>query len=338
MKTHSNPDKPTIAITLGDVNGVGPEVTVRALADDEIRSMAHYVVYGELSVVEQAIERFASGLICREVESCAQAAVSTFNVLEDAGPHVPFEPGRETAEAGAAAHRWICAAAEACMAGTADAMVTAPISKAAVLKAGLDDMGHTELLARLTGTDDWRMTLHFDDKLVVHLTGHLPLKDALEQVRSERIEETVRIAHAALRGLGIAYPRIAVPGLNPHAGEQGALGREDIDEVAPAVAASQKRGIDCVGPVSPDAVFRQLLQNQYDAVVALYHDQGHIPIKLVAMEHGVNVTLGLPIIRTSPDHGTAYDIAWKNIADPSSMKQAIRLAVRMAAGRKLLVS
>jgi len=327
-------DKPIILITLGDINGVGPEVTMRALADPAIQSLARYVIVGDYAVISSVIDRFASGLDATHLDSLEDIGKDSLGILSDNQTATAHEPGQETAEAGAAAHRWICRAADACMNGQADGMVTAPISKAAVLKAGLDDMGHTELLARLTGTDDWRMSLFFDEKLVVHLTGHLPLRDALDAIRASRIEDTIRITHDALRHLGIEQPRIAVPGLNPHAGEQGALGREDLDEVAPAVAAAVADGIDCTGPVSPDAVFRQLLQNQYDAVVALYHDQGHIPIKLVAMERGVNVTLGLPIIRTSPDHGTAYDIAWKNIADPSSMKHALRLAARMAAGKR----
>ncbi|MBI1318382.1 MAG: 4-hydroxythreonine-4-phosphate dehydrogenase PdxA [Candidatus Hydrogenedens sp.] len=327
---HTSRHKPTIGITLGDINGVGPEVTANTLTDPSLLDCAHFVVYGDFCALSDAMQlQDAPTRLVRELETPNEGAI----LVHECGQHPEAHRGVETESAAAAAYAWICEAAEDAIQGRIDGIVTAPVSKAAILRAGYHDMGHTELLARLTHTEAWRMCLFFDEKLVVHITGHLPLRAALDAVTTPRILESVRMANTALRSLGHAAPRIAVAGLNPHAGEQGALGREEIDIVAPAVALARAEGVHCVGPVPPDALFRQLMQDRYDGVVALYHDQGHIPVKMAAMERGVNVTLGLPIVRTSPDHGTAYDIAWTGVADPSSMKHAVRLAVRMAQGK-----
>jgi len=328
---HASRHKPIIGITLGDINGVGPEVTAAALAEPQLRDRCDVVVYGCIETLSDAMRLLSLQVPLTSDEG---ASVEEGSVLVRAcGQHPARHPGVETEDAAAAAHAWICQAADDAIHGRIDAMVTAPVSKAAILRAGFHDMGHTELLARLTHTEAWRMCLFFDEKLVVHITGHLPLRAALDEVRTPRIVESVMMTAAALRSLGHAAPCIAVAGLNPHAGEQGLLGREEIDVIAPAVALAQAAGVHCVGPVPPDALFRQLMEERYDGVVAMYHDQGHIPIKMAAMERGVNVTLGLPIVRTSPDHGTAYDIAWKQQADPSSMKHALRLALRMAQGK-----
>ncbi|MDP2324875.1 MAG: 4-hydroxythreonine-4-phosphate dehydrogenase PdxA, partial [Gammaproteobacteria bacterium] len=200
-------------------------------------------------------------------------------------------------------------------------------SKACIYQAGCPYTGHTEMVAALTGAADYRMCLFAGNMRIVHLTGHLSLRDALEWVTRDRIASSVEIGHEALCRMGINDGRIGVAGLNPHAGEAGAFGSEEIEEIAPAVKACRARGIDCRGPFPPDTIFRLMREGGLDLVVAMYHDQGHIPLKLIAMDEGVNVTLGIPIVRTSVDHGTAFDIAGRGIAREASLLSALHLAV-----------
>jgi 4-hydroxythreonine-4-phosphate dehydrogenase len=228
---------------------------------------------------------------------------------------------------------WLARAVDLATSGDVAAVVTCPINKEGIHRAGYTCRGHTDFIAERTGSPAYRMALWVRGVLVVHLTDHVPLRTALDAVRTERIVETVRIADSALMALGCASRRIAVAGLNPHAGEAGAFGTEDTDEIAPAVQRCRDEGLDCSGPHSPDAVFRHALDGRYDAVIAMYHDQGHIPMKLVAMDEGVNVTLGIPIVRTSVDHGTAYDIAGTGTVREDSFIEAYRLAARLASGR-----
>ncbi len=311
---------PRIAITMGDVNGIGPEILARTLGRKEIRGLAEYAVFGDVSVFDAAVALTASRVDGVEVKEAGHKA-----------PDV--KAGVLSAEAGACAHAWISAAVAEVQAGNANALVTCPINKEAMLLAGHDDLGHTELLARLTGCHDWRMCLYTREKLVVHLTGHVSTGEALRQITGARVCESVRMAQDALLRAGNAEPRIAVAGINPHAGEHGIIGTEDNDILVPAIAACVAEGIDCTGPVSPDAVFRQLWEGAHDAVIAMYHDQGHIAMKMVAMDEGVSLTLGLPFVRTSPDHGTAFDIAWQGIAREDSLCEAIRLAAKLAGER-----
>jgi 4-hydroxythreonine-4-phosphate dehydrogenase len=310
--------KPILAITMGDVNGVGPEILARALAMESVQRACTPVVYGDEGVLRKAAQKLGITLPPIVVDNAGHAA-----------PEV--RPGQVDPAAGACAVEWIIAAVKACQAGVAAGLVTCPISKTCIYQAGYSYTGHTELVADMTGSPDYRMCLFAGNLRAVHITSHLSLRDAIDAITGERIITSVRVAHDALARLGVTNPRIAVAGLNPHAGEDGAFGREEIEIVAPAVAACNDQGLPCTGPHPPDALFRQMSEGMFDLVVALYHDQGHIPLKLIAMDEGVNVTLGIPIVRTSVDHGTAFDIAWQGKARPESLCAAIELAARLAA-------
>ena len=309
--------KPTLAITMGDVNGIGPEILARALARAEVHAVCTPVVFGSAEILREA-RRFAPG----------GAEVS---VRDGGWAAPPLRVGQIDPEAGRCAVEWIKLSVEAAKRGEVAGLVTCPISKECIYKAGYHYIGHTELVAELTGSHDYRMCLFTDTMRIVHITGHLSLRDALDYVRKQRIVESVHIGHAALKRLGIARARIAVAGLNPHAGEAGAFGREEIEEIAPAVAACAAEGIDCTGPYPPDTLFGKMRAGEFDMVIAMYHDQGHIPLKLIAMDEGVNVTLGTPIVRTSVDHGTAFDIAWQGKAREHSLVSAIQLAAKLVA-------
>jgi 4-hydroxythreonine-4-phosphate dehydrogenase len=221
--------------------------------------------------------------------------------------------------------------------GAIDAIATAPISKEAINQAGSPYPGHTEMLAALTDTKDYTMMLVADKLRVVHVTTHVSMRRACELMTPERVLRTIRLAHRAAQELGAPKPKVAVAGLNAHAGEGGLFGREEIEGIAPAIEAARKEGIDAYGPLPPDTVFLRASRGQFDIVVAMYHDQGHIPIKMLGFEAGVNATVGLPIIRTSVDHGTAYGRAGQGRADPTSMIEAIKLAVMMARARKTVL-
>ena len=312
---------PRIAITMGDVNGIGPEILAHVLGDREWLDTCRPTVYGCRQTFEAA---------CKLLRVSAPPHVA----VRDCGhPIERLAPGTLRQDAGAAAVTWIREAVAAAMNGEFDAIVTCPINKEGVRLAGCSAIGHTEIVAEMTGTPEYRMSLFADRMRIVHITGHLPLVEALTKVRTPRIAKTIRIADDALDRLALARRRIAVAGLNPHAGENGMLGHEEQMEIAPAVAMCAGEGIDCSGPYPPDSVFRRMRDGEFDLVVAMYHDQGHIPLKLIAMDEGVNVTLGIPIIRTSVDHGTAYDIAWKGVARAHSLFAAIALAARFAAKR-----
>lgn len=330
-------EKPTLALTMGDINGVGPEILAKALARPEIRAACLPVVYGDANVLESA-RQFAPAMPkAHAVVDVAQAVDLPEGHIAciDAGASAPaVHVGQIDPEAGRCAVAWITAAVRACQSGAVAGMVTAPISKECIYKAGCPYIGHTELVADLSGAHDYRMCLFTDAMRIVHITGHLALRDALDHVRRERIAASIRIGHAALRKLGFAVPRIAVAGLNPHAGEAGAFGREEIEEIAPAIAACRAEGIACTGPYPPDTLFGRMRSGEFDLVVAMYHDQGHIPLKLIAMDEGVNVTLGTPIVRTSVDHGTAYDIAWQGKAREHSLVAAVQLAARLVAAEE----
>jgi 4-hydroxythreonine-4-phosphate dehydrogenase len=217
--------------------------------------------------------------------------------------------------------------------GEIDAIVTAPLNKQAMNEAGYSYAGHTEILAEKTGTKQYAMMLVAKSLRVVHVTTHVSLREACDLITTERVAKTIDLTVRAMRSLGFENPRIAVAGLNPHAGESGIFGREEIEEITPAVEWAKDQGFHTAGPISPDTVFMRAAKGDFDAVVAMYHDQGHIPIKLLGFGEGVNLTLGLPIIRTSVDHGTAFDIAGKGVADPQSLVEAIRLAAEMAVRR-----
>ena len=325
--------RPILALTMGDVNGVGPEILVKALARPEPWQWCRPVVIGGVSAYRMARERLP--------ESPEPVALTSLDSLpEDAGvvgvfdagfPAPRVHPGVLDPEAGRAAVEWIKAGVRLAMGHTVQGIVTCPINKECIQAGGCAYDGHTSLIAAMTNAPDYRMCLFAGNMRIVHITAHLSLRQALDAVKKDRVVRSIHIAHDALRRMGLPRPRIAVAGLNPHAGEAGLFGREEIDEIAPAVAAGRAEGIECSGPYPPDTLFGRMRAGEFDLVIAMYHDQGHIPLKLIAMDEGVNVTLGIPIVRTSVDHGTAFDIAWKGTAREHSLCAAIQLAAQLAA-------
>jgi 4-hydroxythreonine-4-phosphate dehydrogenase len=312
-----------VAVTLGDPAGIGPEVVVRALADPQVREAARVVVVGDAWVLDRAME--VTGV---RLDLDPGGPV---DLIDLAAVDRRLRWGRVQASAGAAAGRFIERAVQEVLAGRADALATAPIHKEALWRAGYRYPGHTEMLGALTGCPDPLTMFVVRTLRIFFLTRHLPLREAIEHVRRDRIQAMVLRIAAALQPLGILHPRLAVAALNPHAGEGGALGSEEQTEIAPAVQEARRAGVDVDGPVPADAVFAQALQGRYDAVLALYHDQGHIAAKTVDFYGAVSVTLGLPFIRTSVDHGTAFDIAGCGLARADSMKAAIVMAAALAA-------
>jgi len=310
---------PLIAISIGDPAGVGPEVVVKALADAAVRALARWIVIGDpeaLSPVEAQ-----TGI---RLASLSQVTVQGMGALASA-PH----PGRLDAACGRAALAWVRRAAELCLSGEAGAMVTAPLNKEAVTLSGLKFTGHTEFIAGLCGVEKSWMLLVNDRLRVLHVSTHCSLRRACD-LTAAQVLGTLRMGHETLGRLGVARRRIAVCGLNPHAGEHGLFGSEDAQNIVPAIAEARAGGIDAHGPFPADTIFLKALRGEFDLVLAMYHDQGHIPMKLLDFDHTVNVSLGLPIIRTSVDHGTAFDIAGQNTANPENMKAALRLAVTLA--------
>ena len=287
---------PRIAITVGDPSGIGPEIAVKASSDPRVRKVAEIVVYGP----------------------------STDDALK------AFKTGEVTAESGRVAYETILQAVEDVQAERLDALVTGPINKAAFAAAGLPWKGHTDLLAHLTNAPRVAMMFHSQSLRVVLATVHVPLAEVPQCLTADLLETTIRLAAAELPRFGFPSPRLALAGLNPHAGEGGLLGKEEVERFLPVVVACRSDNIDITGPLPADTVFVNAVRGQFDAVVACYHDQGLIPAKLVAFGETVNVTLGLPIIRTSVDHGTAFDIAGQGVADSSSMIEAVLLAARLA--------
>lgn len=324
-------DLPRIAITMGDINGIGPEILAKAMAHAEVRARCQVVIAGCPHALEAA-RAFAPGCPPATVDAppFADAALDAVVVHDGGFPAPPMQAGQLSAEAGRCAVEWLKVAVGWALAGTVDAVVTCPINKVGIHAAGYAYPGHTEILSELCGHPDWRMSLFADNLRIVHVSGHLSLRQALDALSIERIANSIRIGHDALGRLNLPRRKIAVAGLNPHAGESGAFGDEESTLIAPAIAQCREEGIDCHGPCSPDAVFRQGFEGDWDLIVAMYHDQGHIALKMVEMDSGVNVSLGLPIVRTSVDHGTAYDIAGKGVAREDSLLAAIRLAVALS--------
>jgi len=327
---------PRIAVTMGDPAGIGPEIAVLALSRPEVFSRCRPVVYGDEGVLRRAAGLVGTdaGIVRHAAGEEAGAGRITVLPLSSLAPgEVPF--GRRTPEGSRAMAEYIRTAAADVLAGRADAVVTCPITKEGLKIAGVAHPGHTEFLAELCGGAEVVMMLAGDRLRVALVTVHVALRRALELLSPAIIEKTIRITHAFFRNyMGTSAPRIAVAGLNPHAGEGGLFGDEEGTMIAPAVDACRGSGIDATGPYSPDTIFHRAWRGEFDVVVAMTHDQGLIPLKLVHFEDGVNVTMGLPIIRTSVDHGTAYDIAGKGTANPASLLAAIRMAAGMAAARK----
>jgi 4-hydroxythreonine-4-phosphate dehydrogenase len=319
---HPIKSPPTIALTIGDPAGIGAEVVLKALADPDLASLARWVVVGDSRILEMVGR--VSGLTLQSAELCN---------VEALGDISDFAFGRMDGRCGRAAVEYVRIATQMCLRGEADAMVTAPLNKEAVTLAGYRFSGHTEYIAELCGATESRMLLSSERLSTVHVTTHVSLRAACE-LNEARIVSTIMLGNEAMKLLGFEQPRIAVCGLNPHAGEHGLFGDEDEQHIVPAVEAARQEGIQCSGPHAGDTIFLQASRGAYDLVVAMYHDQGHIPMKLIDFEGTVNISLGIPIIRTSVDHGTAFDIAGRNQADARSMKQAMRVAARMASTRR----
>ena len=327
--------RPRLAVSLGDPNGIGPEVVLKAARE---RGPADLLAVGSADALRQHAERFGLGPI-REVTDPADAVGEGLAVFDpDPGSRVAVEWGATTAEGGRRAMEAVARAVDLALAGDVDGIVTAPISKEAIQKAGYTVPGHTEFLQQRCGAATVVMVLAADldagPLRVALVTIHVPVAAVPGLVSAARIGDTCRTLAAALRrDLGIGAPRLAVLGLNPHAGDGGVIGSEEIDTIRPALDALRADGLDVSGPHPADAFFGRGAWRHADAVVAMYHDQGLAPFKALAQGAGVNVTLGLPIVRTSPDHGTAFDVAGRGVADPSSMAAAIRMAAAMAARR-----
>ena len=323
-----------IAIALGDVTGIGPEITLKALAAEAPSDETSYLILGDGAWLAQSADRLRLKLPLQPFTKKSDAGRFFFhNPLPDALP-LDLEPGSPLAARAALA--WLTDGAQRCLKGEMDALVTAPLNKHAVVQSGQPFVGQTEFLSQLAGTNETAMMLlGTDDRgrwlRVALATTHLPLKAVSSQLSRGKIILAIRLAAKACGDLGLARRRVGVCGLNPHAGEGGEFGDEEIVTIGPAVESVRKIGIDVVGPLPADTLFHAAYRGDYDAVVAMYHDQGLGPLKMVAFNTGVNWTLGLPFIRTSPDHGTAYDIAGQGVADPSSMRAAIQLAKQLAA-------
>ncbi|PXW96179.1 4-hydroxythreonine-4-phosphate dehydrogenase [Sphaerotilus hippei] len=334
-----------LVITQGDVAGIGPEIIARLFLDDPGRgALADVLVLGSVAVMQRAarlLRRRAGvpALVIARIESpddVQDLPPGVLPVLEPAGlpdglAALPW--GRVDARAGAAAALCLREAVTLAMAGRVAAIVTAPLHKEALSAAGEPYPGHTEMLAAESARHgvpaDVRMMLANEELKTVLVTVHCSLREAIERLDQAAVLSTLRIAHASAARWGQPSPRIAVAGLNPHAGEGGLFGREEIDVIAPAIEQARREGIDARGPHAPDTVFMRARRGEFDLVLAMYHDQGLIPVKYMGVEHGVNVTLGLPFVRTSPDHGTAFDLAGRGLADASSLQAALQMARRL---------
>ncbi len=321
---------PRIGVTLGDPGGIGPEIAVKALLRWPELPAAHYILFGTPELLEQEEKVLGVRLGCRPLEEGATAERTVFSLVPVMIPPGAFSRGRPAAENGAAAFAFFQAGLEAARAKRIQALVTAPVSKLSWNLAGIPYRGHTEFLETLY---PGAIMTFWSQKLIVALfTHHLPLAQALAAITRESLVRFIGALRESIEKAGLGNYQFLVAGLNPHAGENGLLGSEEASVIAPAVAAARAAGADISGPHAPDVVFRLAYGRPRRIVVALYHDQGLIPFKLEAFDTGVNVTLGLPFVRSSPDHGTAFDIAGKNLANPQSMTEAIRLAVELSTG------
>lgn len=331
--------RPVIAITIGDVAGIGPEVVAKALAHPEVRDACCPLVIGDRRIFAEP--KFAAPLACLESitdlgdafdgAQCDAERVPLLDLHNVAPEEIVI--GEVCPASGAAAVAYVLKAAELAMAGQVDAVATAPLNKEAMRLAGHHYIGHTEILAEVTGAAHCTTMLATPGLRVTHVTRHIPFREIAAHITTARVLETIVLTHTGMRNLGIAHPRLAVAGLNPHNGEGGLLGREEIEEIAPAVEQARAQGIDVQGPIPADSVFFQAIRGDYDVVVTMYHDQGHVAVKTHGFEESITITLGLPILRTSADHGTAFDIAGQGVASEISMVSAIIEAAQMARHR-----
>lgn len=318
-----------VGITMGDAAGIGPEIVVKAIAQG---LNAPCVVYGDAGALRRAAAQLGARLDVVEIRDVTQASPDAGRIYVIAcSPALPdaLPLGQISAAAGRAAYDYVCAAIDDAQAGRIRAIVTAPLNKKSMHEAGINYPGHTEILADRSATQDFAMMLANDELRVLLVTIHVALADVIARITPDAELTAMRLADRACRQMGIAAPRVAVAGLNPHAGEGGKFGREDIDIIEPAIARARAEGIDASGPWPGDTIFMRARRGEFDIVVAQYHDQGLIPVKYLGLDHGVNVTVGLPFVRTSVDHGTAFDIAGRGVADHASLVAAFDLALLM---------
>jgi 4-phospho-D-threonate 3-dehydrogenase / 4-phospho-D-erythronate 3-dehydrogenase len=325
--------RPRVAITMGDAAGIGPEIIVKSLARAEVYDHCCPLVVGDALRLSEAVQRTGAPVEIQPVEQVSGAHFRAGSVdcvdLRLLPANVPF--GKLSKACGAAAYRYIERAVELALSGTVDAICTAPINKAALQNAGYVYPGHTEILAKLTGTPEVSMMLVAENLRVIHVTTHIGLVAAVARIEPGLVFRTIKRGRETLLRSGIANPRIAVCGINPHAGEGGLFGSgEEEEKIVPAITAAHEQGWDVVGPLPADTLFFRARRGDFDIVVAMYHDQGHGPVKVLGLDEGVNITVGLPVIRTSVDHGTAFDIAGTGRADERSMLAAIKQAIELA--------
>jgi len=328
---------PIIGITMGDPAGIGPELCLRALVERSVLECCTPVVFGDLGVMSRVAETCN---LPRPRHTIPLAEWKNVSVVEsptiiDCGAIDPdsFQPGNINAACGRAAYTYIEESIHAALDGKIAAVVTAPINKEALHLAGIDYPGHTEIFADLTGAGRSCMMLWSGELVVSFVTSHIAYADVPAALSIQKVLDTIELTDSALTRMMGRAVKLAVCGLNPHAGEHGLFGQEEQQHIQPATVKAQARGIDVTGPVPADTGFLPEKRRQFDAIICMYHDQGHIPFKMLAFERGVNVTLGLPIVRTSVDHGTAFDIAWKGIASAESLFQAVLLAGKLCGGR-----
>lgn len=339
--------RPIVGISVGDPGGIGPEVTVKALAVPKVYEQCRPLVIGDASVVRDALRFTGLNLVVNAVDSPEEGTYrpGVVDVLDMGNmPMDQVQYGVVTAQQGRASFEYVAKNIELAMARHIDATVTGPINKAAINEAGYHYAGHTEIYAEMTGTRDYAMMLAEGNFRVAHVSTHVSLREACDRVKRERVLRVIELSHDALLKLGVTSPRIAVAGLNPHCSEGGLFGTEEEREIVPAIADAVAKGMNVTGPVPPDTVFSKMAGGMFDLVVVMYHDQGHIPIKLKGFTYdektgqwgavaGVNITLGLPIVRVSVDHGTAFEIAGQGKANPDSMLDSIELAAWLATAR-----
>ena len=330
--------RPIVAITIGDPAGIGPEVVVKALANKAIYDMCRPLVIGESATLRAAIELTRKSLTIHPVEKAAdiQGKFGTIDILDMHNLDLAkVKAGQLSAECGRAAWGFMEKAVQLALNHEVTAMANAPINKEATMLAGHSGLGHLEYMAQATGTKIYATMLATGNLRCVHLTTHYSLREACDKVKKEFILQNLKLTDKSFRQWGFAKPVIGVAGLNPHAGEGGMFGREEIEEIAPAVRKAVTLGIDARGPFPADSIFNRAINGEFDAVLVMYHDQGHIPVKVHGFEKSVSVAMGLPFVRTSVDHGTAFDIAGKGIANAESMKEAIKTAVWLSQGKGL---
>lgn len=326
--------KPVIGITIGDAAGVGPEITLKTLKDGSLFSWCHPVVIGDYDLLALCNDRLNLGVNLVRAAGMptqfnAQAYVYDLNNIDLSS----FQPGRVSGNCGRAAVEYVKKAADLAMAGRIQAVVTCPFNKEAVRLSYFEFTGHTELLAEQTGALEVTMALMSSKLTVTHVTTHVSMSEASRLIKKDKVLSVINLTYTMLQRIK-QKPKIAVAGFNAHAGENGAFGCEEIKEIGPAVERARADGMDITGPLAPDTVFLRAIKGEFDAVVAMYHDQGHIPVKLLDFDGAVNVTLGLPIIRTSVDHGTAFDLAWQGRASYRNLKEAVRCACQLTGALK----